>query len=290
MNMRIANILYNGKAQLAFIEDDGAILLSSLVNIESSDMLAFIEEYDQSILEQMKAYNGHKISLDALVFLAPIPYPRRNLFCLGKNYYDHAMEMVGKTSDLVGVPTEPIYFSKVCRPALDPDGVIDGHIGVTEQVDYEVELAVIIGKKGRNIALDDAKDYIFGYTIVNDISARDIQKKHIQWHRGKSLDGFCPMGPLVLMRDAVSYPPQLSIKSYVNGDLRQDGHTRDLIFSIDRVINELSNGMTLLPGDIILMGTPAGVGMGFNPPKFLKSNDTVTCEIQHIGQLSNRLK
>lgn len=243
---------------------------------------------------QIKDYIEHHseqlIPYEQLTIDAPILFSKRNVFCLGKNYMDHALEMKGKTTDAVVVPDAPIYFSKTCAPALGHLGTIEGHVGVSEKLDYEVELALIIGKSGKNISPEEAKDYIFGYTIVNDISARDLQVKHIQWHRGKSLDDFCPMGPSVLLASHVSYPPDLEIKCYVNDELRQQSRTSNLIFDIDTIIGDLSKGMTLMPGDIILTGTPAGVGMGFEPPKYLKSGDTVTCEIEKIGQLINYIK
>lgn len=240
-------------------------------------------------LSQLKQ-SSERLNIEDVKILAPIEYPRRNLFCMGKNYYDHALEMKGKTSDLVDIPTDPIYFSKTASPAMHHLGLIDGHVGISECLDYEVELAIIIGKEGRDICKENAEDYIFGYTICNDISARDLQVKHIQWHKGKCLDGFCPLGPIVISKDEIPYPPKLAIKSYVNDELRQNGNTSDLIFDFDTIISDLSKGMTLYPGDIILTGTPAGVGMGFDPPKYLKSGDKVTCDIEHIGQLTNYIK
>ena len=154
-------------------------------------------------------------------------------------------------------------------------------------MDYEAELAVIIGKDAKNVPVSEVKNYIFGYTVINDVSARTLQTRHKQWYFGKSLDGFLPMGPCIVSADEIAYPPKLPIRSYVNGELRQNSNTELLIFDIDHVISELSQGMTLQAGTIIAMGTPAGVGMGFEPPKFLKTGDVVTCEIEGIGRITN---
>jgi len=230
------------------------------------------------------------LDLDQVKVLAPIVNSKRNLFCLGKNYKEHALEMKGKITEEVVIPSHPIYFSKVGSSVIGDGDIITGHQGLSEQVDYEVELAIIISKEGRNIKTDQVRDYIFGYTICNDISARDLQKEHYQWLKGKSLDGFCPMGPIIVSFDEIPYPPDLKIQSFVNGELRQDSRTSQLIFDIDTIVSDLSKGMTLYPGDIILTGTPSGVGMGYNPPKYLTSGDVIRCSIESIGQLTNTLK
>ncbi len=180
-----------------------------------------------------------------------------------------------------------MYFSKRVGEAVPHGGVIPSHSGLVDSLDYEVELGVIIGKDAKNVSPDDAFDYVFGYTIVNDVSARNLQTRHKQWYFGKSLDGFFPMGPWIVTADEFEKPPVLGIRSRVNGELRQDSSTGLLIFGISHVVSELSQGMTLKAGTIIAMGTPAGVGMGFVPPKFLKPGDTVECEIDGIGVLSN---
>ena len=166
-----------------------------------------------------------------------------------------------------------------------PDGVIPRHAGLTDRLDYEAELAVVLGKAARDVKAADAADYIFGYTVLNDVSARDLQTGHKQWYFGKSLDGFTPMGPVLVTADEIAYPPALEITSRVNGELRQKSNTALLITSIGQILEELTGGMTLLPGTIIATGTPAGVGMGFDPPRFLQSGDTVECAIEGIGTL-----
>ena len=242
------------------------------------------------IIEGFSEFEIESVELDKVKILSPLERPIRNILCLGKNYKEHALEMKGKITDEVVIPDLPIYFSKACYKTIGTGDTITGHVGVSNSVDYEVELAIIIGKQGKDIAKSDVKDYIFGYTIANDISARDLQKDHYQWLKGKSLDGFCPLGPIVVTTDELSYPPDLKIQSYVNDDIRQNARTTDLIFDIDTIVSDLSKGMTLLPGDIILTGTPAGVGMGFKPPKYLKSGDEIRCEIESIGTLTNTLK
>lgn len=277
--MKIIHFEYKNKKQLGVLDET-----IRPFEIETNNLVEILDKIEKLSVSEKR------LKIEDVKILAPIEYPSRNIFCLGKNYFDHAKETQGKTADGVDVPTEPIYFSKVAKPALEHEGTVEGHVGISEAIDYEVELAIIIGKEGKNISKEEAKDHIFGYTICNDISARDLQVKHIQWHKGKSLDGFCPLGPLVVTRDTFSYPPDLKIQCYVNDELRQDGITSDLIFDLDTIISDLSKGMTLYPGDIILTGTPAGVGMGFDPPKYLKSGDKMTCQIEGIGQLINYIK
>ena len=222
---------------------------------------------------------------------APIPLPRRNIFCVGKNYYEHAHEFAKSGFDSSAaagaVPKEPIIFSKL------PETVIANHArviidpSVSTAIDYEAELAVIIGKSGRGIAKADVFDYVWGYTIVNDVTARDLQGKYSQWLIGKSQDTFCPMGPWAVSKDEVDIATA-GIRSFVNRELRQDSKISQLIFDIPTLVSTISQGITLNAGDIIATGTPAGVGIGFNPPKYLKSGDVVRVEIDGIGVLENR--
>lgn len=219
---------------------------------------------------------------------APIPIPKQDIICLGINYMDHAEETArSKEEDFSGERPYAVYFSKRVNEAIGNGSPIPSHQDVTDSLDYEAELAVIIGKEARNVAEKDAFDYIFGYTVLNDVSARNLQMRHEQWYFGKSLDGFVPMGPAIVTADEIPAPPVLHICSRINGELRQESSTRLLIFGIAHVISELSQGMTLKPGTIISMGTPAGVGMGFQPPKWLHPGDVVECEIENIGILKN---
>lgn len=231
------------------------------------------------------------VALEEVTLLSPIPRPRQDVICLGINYQAHAAEAARYNAEAFAKEKPiPIYFSKRVADAVGPEGFIDSHPGLVQRLDYEAELAVIIGKPAANVTAEDAAGYIFGYTVLNDVSARLLQTTHKQWYFGKGLDGFTPMGPCILTADEVAFPPALAIRSRVNGELRQDSTTDQLITSIADIIAELSSGMTLLPGTIIATGTPSGVGMGFDPPKFLKPGDVVECEIQGIGILRNRVR
>jgi len=229
------------------------------------------------------------ISLEEVELQAPVPCPRQDLICLGINYMDHAAEAEKFSSDAFATQhTDAIYFSKRVNRAVADGEPIQSHPGLVEKLDYESELAVILKKDARDVPREKAAEYVFGYTIVNDVSARNVQTSHKQWYFGKSLDGFTPMGPCVLTADEVeSFPPQLEIGCRVNGEERQHSNTRMQIFKPDLVIAELSRGMTLQAGTIIITGTPAGVGMGMDPPVFLKKGDQVECWIEKIGSLTN---
>lgn len=222
------------------------------------------------------------------VLMAPIPAPRKNIFCVGRNYMDHIAEGEKAQSIKVAVSEHPVYFTKPPTSLVPPEGDVLIFPEVSEAVDYEVELAIVIGKPGRNISKEDAFDHIFGYTIVNDITARDVQRRHGgQYFKGKGLDGSCPVGPWIVTADAISDPHKLAIGSTVNGEQRQNGNTADMIFDIPTLIASLSEGLTLEPGDILATGTPSGVGYAMDPPQFLKAGDVVVCEVAEIGQLRN---
>lgn len=225
---------------------------------------------------------GEGIPLHEVTLLAPIPRPRRNIFCIGKNYRDHVTEM-GSVDD---VPAVPIVFSKVPETVIAHEDAIRIPEGVSAAIDYEAELAIVIGRKGRGISRADAYAHVFGYTIVNDVTARDLQKQHQQWLIGKSQDTFCPMGPWIVTPEAID-PAATTLSLWVNEERRQHASTRDLIFDLPTIIATISAGITLYPGDIIATGTPSGVGAGFKPPRFLKRGDRVTIEIEGIGRLSN---
>ena len=229
-------------------------------------------------------------SFDEIALTAPIPVPIQDVICLGINYADHAVESARYKKELSPKVEYATYFAKRVARAVGHREPIDGHSDFVERLDYEVELAVIIGKDARNVSEEDAFDYVFGYTVLNDVSARDLQTRHNQWYFGKSLDGFTPMGPWIVTEDEFARPPVLKITSKVNGELRQNSMTDRFIHTIPEVISELSRGITLKAGTIISMGTPSGVGMGFQPPKFLSVGDVVTCEIEGIGVLENKVK
>jgi 2-keto-4-pentenoate hydratase/2-oxohepta-3-ene-1,7-dioic acid hydratase in catechol pathway len=226
--------------------------------------------------------------------LAPIPAPRRNIFCVGKNYREHAKEFAGSGYEAGAVKGAeidafPAVFTKPGSAVVGPGATVRLHPHVTSAVDYEAELALVIGKAGRDIGPDRAYEHVFGYTIVNDVTARDRQRNHKQWFMGKALDTFCPMGPWITTADEVD-PENLQVRCWVNGELRQDANTRDLLFDIPTLIATISAGLTLRPGDVIATGTPAGVGLGFDPPRFLKAGDEVTISITGLGTLTNRFE
>ena len=233
---------------------------------------------------------AERVLYSEVVTCAPIPCPKQDIICLGINYMAHAEESARfKKEAFGGERPYAVYFSKRVNEAAGSGWDIPSHSGITEQLDYEAELAVIIGKDAKNVQPEDASYYIFVYTVLNDISARELQIRHKQWYFGKSLDGSTPMGPWIVTKDELEFPPKRRITSTVNGELRQDSNTELLIFSIQHVISELSRGMTLKAGTIISMGTPAGVGMGMEPPTFLKAGDVVECWIEGIGALTNRI-
>lgn len=229
---------------------------------------------------------GFLYRIEDVTILPPIPRPTKNIFCVGKNYREHAIEM-GSEED---IPKHVMLFSKVPTTVIGHEDEIDPHLHITNELDYEGELAIVIGQKGKQINEAEAMDYVFGYTIINDLTARNLQAQHKQFLLGKSLDTSCPMGPYLVHKSAVSNPYDLTLTTKVNGEVRQNGNTKDMIFSIEHVISTISQGTTLEPGDIIATGTPAGVGKGFNPPKFLKPGDIVEVEIEGIGVLRNRVK
>jgi 2-keto-4-pentenoate hydratase/2-oxohepta-3-ene-1,7-dioic acid hydratase in catechol pathway len=222
---------------------------------------------------------------------APLPRPLRSLFCAGRNYRAHAAELA-TTVFRDSLPKEdlwPIVFAKLGECVIGPHDTVRLPGAVSTQIDYESELAVVIGRGGRDIPRSRAMDHVFGYTIVNDVTARDLQVRHMQWDLGKSLDTFCPMGPCIVSADELD-GRSTRVRGWVNGELRQDAHTRDLIFDIPTLIETCSRGITLYPGDVIATGTPAGVGMGFNPPRWLHPGDVVRIEIDGIGAIENRFE
>ncbi|GAA0314472.1 fumarylacetoacetate hydrolase family protein [Bacillus carboniphilus] len=242
------------------------------------DCISWVESQDQT--------GTFVYPISEVKLLAPIPRPSKNIFCIGKNYVEHALEM-GTKED---IPEHVMVFTKPPTSVIGHNDPIDLHSQVTSALDYEGELAVIIGKKGKNISREEADQYIFGYTIINDVTARDMQSRHKQFFMGKSLDTSCPMGPWIVHHSGVDNPSNLQITTKVNEETRQDSSTKHLIFPIDELISTLSQGRTLEPGDIIATGTPKGVGKGFNPPRFLKAGDVVEITVEGIGTLTNRVE
>ena len=257
------------------------------------ELIEGISESEKQLLEYVSGQDPYKIKgavpAEEAILLAPIPHPVQDVICLGINYMAHAEESARYKKAFGGERPFAVYFSKRVSEATGTGAEIPSHKELVQDLDYEAELAVIIGKDAKNVPVSEVKNYIFGYTVINDVSARTLQTRHKQWYFGKSLDGFLPMGPCIVTAEEFPYPPRLSIQSRVNGELRQDSSTELMIFGIDHVVSELSAGMTLKAGTIIATGTPAGVGMGFDPPRFLKPGDVVECSIEGIGTLVNRV-
>ena len=282
--MKLITYRQNGAEHVGALTEDG----TGVLPLPVPDMNTLIETMTLTDLRSAvaAAERGSALALSDVELLAPIPRPRQDVLCLGMNYLAHAEEAARYSADAFRKERPvAVYFSKRVSEAGKPDGLIPRHAGLTDRLDYEAELAVVLGRTARDVKAADAADCIFGYTVLNDVSARDLQTGHKQWYFGKSLDGFTPMGPVLVTADEIAYPPALEITCRVNGELRQQSNTSLLITSIGQILEELTAGMTLLPGTIIATGTPAGVGMGFDPPKFLQSGDVVECAIEGIGTL-----
>lgn len=278
--------------------DEESIMPFAAFDMDYQTMLEAVKNMSESELQLLNHAAGRNaetirgaVRVSEVSLLAPIPRPDQDIICLGINYLEHAAESARfKKEEFDGRRPYAVYFSKRVNQALAAGAAIPAHSDIVDSLDYEVELAVIIGQDAWQVRPEEVRNHLFGYTILNDVSARNIQNRHQQWYFGKSLDGFAPMGPCILTADSLAYPPKLAVQSYVNGELRQNSNTEMMIFDIDHIVSELSQGMTLKAGTIISTGTPAGVGMGFNPPKFLKSGDVVECRIEKIGSLSNLVK
>ena len=281
--MKLITCLYKGEERVGALTEEGAAFLPY------PDMNTLIESLPPAAFAVTST--AKPVPLEDVTLLAPIPRPRQDVICLGMNYRDHEKEAAKYDAEAFKKEKPAaVYFSKLVSRAGDPDGDIPRYEGLVERLDYEAELAVIIGKTARNVKAENAGDYVFGYTVLNDVSARDLQTGHKQWYFGKGLDGFTPMGPCILTADETAFPPALDISCAVNGEERQRSNTALLIHGIPEIIEELSAGMTLLPGTIIATGTPAGVGMGFDPPKFLSAGDVVACTIQNVGTLRSTVR
>jgi len=279
-----------GQREVGLVADDGVTItpLARRADEARRGALGFIEAMANGA--PAPTSNKAPIAIASVTLEAPLPLPRRNLFCVGRNYRAHAKELSGSVFKASAPDTEawPIVFTKVPECVVGPhDDVLLPGAEISSQIDYEAELAVVIGVGGRNISRADAMAHVFGYTIVNDVTARDVQMRHQQWDLGKSFDTFCPMGPWIVSADSFD-GTRTRVRCWVNGELRQDGLTTDLIFDIPTLIETCSRGITLHPGDVIATGTPAGVGMGLTPPRFLNSGDVVRIEIDGLGAIENR--
>ena len=285
--MRFLTYRENGKDVPAVLTANGVVSFEK-AGIGFDSVLSLVKSGKAQELEGgLSGLSG--VPLDSVELTAPIPYTDGDVICLGINYTEHAKESARYEKSAFERDRDyPVYFSKRVDRAKGSGEAVSLHGDITERVDYEAELAVIIGKDAKNVRREDAYSYVFGYTVLNDVSARDIQTRHKQWYFGKSLDGFCCMGPVIVTHGELGEPTGLGISSRVNGELRQNSTTSLMVFDIPYVIGELSKGMTLRAGTVISMGTPAGVGMGFDPPRFIRDGDEVVCEIEKIGKLVNK--
>jgi 2-keto-4-pentenoate hydratase/2-oxohepta-3-ene-1,7-dioic acid hydratase in catechol pathway len=291
--MKIAAYIYQGQPGVGRVSADG-LQIEPFQLAPAEAALGALPIVDAQAAGAPLPATGTPIALQQVQLIAPIPRPRRNVFCVGKNYHAHAKEFAGSGFDSSAksggdIPAEPIIFTKVPESVVGPNAPVLFPGEVSTAIDYEVELAVIIGQGGKRIRRADAMQHVWGYTIVNDVTARDWQSRHQQWLLGKSFDTFCPMGPWIVTADEMD-GQNTQVKCWINGELRQNASTRDFIFDIPKLIETLSAGITLYPGDIIATGTPVGVGIGFKPPKYLKPGDVMRLEIDGIGVLENKMQ
>ena len=301
--MRFYTAVINDKEELLVGFEQGArayrlsLLARLMPKLAFADMNALVMGWNEEVKEALASLaanedvlRGAAVNVDELQLCAPIVHPRQDVVCLGINYDAHAQE-AGRFSDEAFGGERPytIYFSKRVSRATATKELVPSYKGLVDSLDYECELGVILGKDCKGVTKEEAKQYIFGYTIINDISARNLQTRHKQWYLGKSLDGFTPMGPCIVTADEIGDEQSLDISCTVNGELRQSSNTKYMIQTVCGAISELSQGMTLQAGTIIATGTPAGVGMGMQPPQFLQTGDVVECRIAKIGILTNTI-
>ena len=281
--MRLATFLYHNTPVLGLIRGERSEGVVAIPGLTIWDVI----EHGPIALADLRAIDRPAVAYQLADLLSPLPALRRNVMCLGHNYAEHAKESAEARGRAVKLPDYPIFFTKATHTLNGPYASIPYDASVSDQIDWEAELAVIIGRRGRNIAAAEALNHVFGYTVVNDVSARDLQFNHGQFFKGKSLDGACPMGPWIVTADEVPDPHALAIRCRVNGVLKQSASTGDMIFKIPAIIESLSRGLTLEPGDVIATGTPSGVGFARTPPEFLKPGDVVECEVEGIGLIRN---
>ncbi len=268
-----------------------AVSDGKLVYEAAPDMLTLIKTLGGAMPGE-ELLSGEAVPLESVRLLAPIPEPAQDVVCLGMNYVDHSAEAEkwGGDAEFKKNAGKAVYFSKRAARVIGPGEGIDGHFDIVDSLDYEVELAVVLGRDAYRVSEAEAEQYVLGYSVFNDLSARNLQTAHKQFYFGKSLDTHTAMGPWIVTRDEFAWEPELGIRCFINGEKRQDSNTRYEIYGAAHVIAELSAGMTLKAGTIIAMGTPAGVGMGFTPPKYLSRGDVIRCEIDGIGVLENTVE
>jgi len=291
--MRLVTFTEGGSTRIGALVGDEVLDFSRADASLPREMHAFVEG-GAAALDRARAAmaaGGHRLPAARVKLLAPFPRPRRNILCVGKNYHEHAKEFHASGFDASAgkdaIPEVPIIFTKWSSSVIGPGEPIPSHLDYTASTDYEGELTVVIGPGGRGIPAARAFEHVYGYTIINDATARTLQNRHKQWFLGKSLDGYCPMGPCIVTADEVPDIGRLRLLTRVNGEVRQDAMVSQLIFDVPTLVETISRLMTLEPGDLIATGTCAGVGIGFDPPKFLKKGDRVAITIEPIGTLEN---
>ena len=288
--MRYACFQYAGARHVGLVSDDGQHVRPFLISPEEARRGVQVLVERGAAGMPMPALQEAAMALEDVGLEAPFPLPRRNIWCVGRNYHAHAKELKESVfkDNSAAVEAWPIVFTKVPECVIGPADVVQIPHGVSEQIDYEAELLIIIGQGGKNIRAQDAMSHVWGYSIINDVTARDVQMRHQQWDLGKCFDTFCPMGPWAVTADALD-GTHVQVRCWVNGELRQDANTENLIFGIPTLIETISRGITLYPGDLIASGTPAGVGMGMKPPRYLQAGDSVRIDIEGLGVLENHL-
>ena len=285
--MKLITIKHEGRVKAGFVEGDAAVICDD----GPQASMAVLDRVRSGATDPWAAIA--RVPLSDVELLAPIPEPQRDILCVGKNYYAHAAEFFGSGFDSSAkeeVPSNPVIFTKSMTAVVGPGAAVMASLDPTGTVDYEGELGVVIGKKAQRVSKADAYDYVYGYVIVNDVTSRELQKKHNQWVIGKGVDTFCPMGPWIATADEIADVDAMELVTTVNGEERQKAVVRDLVFDIPTLIETITATGTLLPGDIIATGTPAGVGIGFTPPKYLKTGDSMAVTITGLGTLENPVR
>ena len=290
--MKLGTCRYQAQQYVFILQGDQVLIPALVPQYDQAmwrDMLTLIDNPPDLTATVAAASDAMRVPLADIELLAPIPRPRRNVMCLGLNYLEHAEETASQVGRSAKAPEYPIVFTKSPTSVIGHDAAIPFDPDTCSQLDWEAELGVIIGKAGKKIQAENAHAHIFGYTVLNDISARDIQLNHKQYFLGKSIDGGCPMGPFIVTADEIADAQQLKIECRVNGKVKQASNTRHMIFNIASIIQWLSRAMPLEAGDVIATGTPSGVGFVRQPPEFLVPGDVVECEVERVGVLRNRI-
>ncbi len=289
--MKLMTFKHDGGVAAGYLDGEEVVICASGADADRA-VLGVVAEGAAATSRWATKTDAPRVPLSAVTVLAPIPEPQRDVFCVGKNYFAHAAEFHSSGFDSSGkeeVPSAPVIFTKATTSVVGPGADVLGSLDHTDSVDYEGELGVVIGRRAFQVSKADAMDYVFGYVVVNDVTSRELQRRHNQWVIGKGIDTFCPMGPYLVTADEVDDVKALELETRINGETRQKALVSDLIFDIPTLIETMSRTMTLLPGDIIATGTPVGVGIGFKPPKYLQAGDLMEVSITGLGVLDNRI-